>query len=208
MSTDKFDFESGELCLDFANSVDWHASLHPHDRLTGFYDLVAWGEAAGVISSQGAEQLQQFAEGEPEKAGTSFERAAILREAIYRIFSNRANGEGINPDDLKILNEALREAMSHLQLAPYSQGFQWEWAEVENAFNRVAWAVARSAGELMTSDRLVRVSECADDRGCGYLFIDTSRNHSRRWCSMETCGNRAKASRNYKRKREALEYAN
>ena len=98
--------------------------------------------------------------------------------------------------------------MSHLQLAIYPQGFQWEWTEVENTFDRVAWAVARSAGELMTSDRLVRVRECADDRGCGYLFIDTSRNHSRRWCSMETCGNRAKASRSYKRRRETLEHAN
>jgi predicted RNA-binding Zn ribbon-like protein len=205
MSTGKFDFESGELCLDFANTVDWHASLQPHDRLTDIYDLVAWGEAAGTLSSQEAERLQQLAEGESEKAGSAFERAVILREAIYRIFSNRAAGEDINSDDLDILNEALREAMSHLQLTIIPQGFKWEWVEVENTFDRFAWAVARSAGELMTSDRLVRVSECADDRGCGYLFIDTSRNSSRRWCSMGTCGNRAKASRSYRRKREAME---
>ena len=126
MSTGKFDFESGELCLDFANTVDWHASLQPHDRLTDIYDLVAWGEAAGTLSSQEAERLQQLAEGESEKAGSAFERAVILREAIYRIFSNRAAGEDINSDDLDILNEALREAMSHLQLTIILQGFQWQ----------------------------------------------------------------------------------
>jgi predicted RNA-binding Zn ribbon-like protein len=52
---------------------------------------------------------------------------------------------------------------------------------------------------LVTSKEIKRVGECADDRGCGYLFIDTSRNHSRRWCSMEACGNRAKAQRHYQK---------
>lgn len=205
MSAEKFDFDSGDLCLDFANSVDWHASQRPQDRLNDFYDLVAWGEAAGMLSSRVAEQLQQLAEADPKNARTAFERAVSLREAIYRIFSNRASGEGVTPDDLKILNETLRDAMLHLQLAIYPQGFQWEWIGVDGAFDQVSWAVAHSASELMTSDRLVRVSECADDRGCGYLFIDTSRNHSRRWCSMDTCGNRAKASRNYHRKRKSPE---
>jgi len=59
--------------------------------------------------------------------------------------------------------------------------------------------VARSAAELLTSDNVDRVRECEDDRGCGYLFIDQSKNRSRRWCSMESCGNRAKARRYYAR---------
>lgn len=205
MSVEKFDLDSGELCLDFANTVDWHASQHPHDRLNDFYDLIAWGEAAGVISSERADQLQKLAEQDQEKAGTAFDRSVQLREAIFRIFSNWAKEKRVSSDDLEILNEDLREAMSQMQLTIFPQGFQWEWVEVENTFDQVSWAVARSAGELMTSDRLVRVSECADDRGCGYLFIDTSRNHSRRWCSMDTCGNRAKASRNYQRIRKAIE---
>lgn len=205
MRVDKFDIDSGELCLDFANTVDWHASQNPQDRLKDFYDLVAWGEAASVISSERADQLQQLAEQDQARARTAFDRSIQLREAIYRIFSNWAKRKRILSDDLEILNETLREAMSHLHLAIFPQGFQWEWAEVENMFDQVSWAVARSTGELMTSDRLVRVSECADDRGCGYLFIDTTRNHSRRWCSMDTCGNRAKASRNYQRRRRAIE---
>jgi predicted RNA-binding Zn ribbon-like protein len=62
------------------------------------------------------------------------------------------------------------------------------------------WPIAREAANLLTSKDIKRMGECADDRGCGYLFFDTSRNHSRRWCSMESCGNRAKAQRHYQRK--------
>ena len=69
-------------------------------------------------------------------------------------------------------------------------------------FDRILWPVARSAGELLISDKLDRVRQCADDRGCGYLFVDTSRNRSRRWCSMESCGNRAKAHRHYQRQQK------
>ena len=71
-----------------------------------------------------------------------------------------------------------------------------------NNLERVVWPVARSAADLLTSDLLSRVRRCEDDRGCGYLFIDTSRNRSRRWCSMESCGNRAKARRHYARQKD------
>jgi predicted RNA-binding Zn ribbon-like protein len=80
--------------------------------------------------------------------------------------------------------------------------FAWDWAEDPDSLDRVLWVVARSAGELLTSDQLDRVRQCADDRGCGYLFLDTSRNRSRRWCSMESCGNRAKARRHYQRQQQ------
>ncbi|MCX6026505.1 MAG: CGNR zinc finger domain-containing protein [Chloroflexi bacterium] len=63
----------------------------------------------------------------------------------------------------------------------------------------VLWPVMRSAAELLTSDLASRVGQCQDDRGCGWLFIDTSRNHTRRWCAMGDCGNRAKARRHYLR---------
>ena len=208
MSADNFDLESGELCLDFANTVDWHASQHPQDRLNDYSDLISWGETAGVLSLERVEVLHQLAEQDQDKAKTVFDRAIRLREAIYRIFSSQAKGDSINPDDLVILNEVLGIAMSHMQLTPSNEGFTWEWANVNDGSDLVGWAVARSAGELMTSDRLPHVRECADDRGCGYLFVDTSRNRSRRWCSMETCGNRAKASRSYKRKRKVLEIIN
>jgi predicted RNA-binding Zn ribbon-like protein len=66
-----------------------------------------------------------------------------------------------------------------------------------NRMDIILWSVACSAAELLTSEKADRVRECKDDRGCGYLFISQCKNHSRRWCSMESCGNRTKARRHY-----------
>ncbi len=68
-----------------------------------------------------------------------------------------------------------------------------------SALDTVLWSVARSSAELLISEDLMRVKECPENDGCGWLFVDTSRNHKRRWCDMEGCGNRAKARRHYER---------
>jgi predicted RNA-binding Zn ribbon-like protein len=85
---------------------------------------------------------------------------------------------------------AFREAL-------YSNRFTWQWAGSPQALDRMLWDVARSSIDLLTSDDLPRVGQCADERGCGWLFLDMSRNHSRQWCNMGGCGNRAKARRHY-----------
>jgi predicted RNA-binding Zn ribbon-like protein len=76
-------------------------------------------------------------------------------------------------------------------------GFVWDWAGREDDLDQMLWWVVQSATEVMTSDELLRVGQCADDRGCGWLFYDTSKNRTRRWCDMRGCGNRAKARRHY-----------
>jgi len=203
MHAETFDLDAGALSLDFANTVEWHASDQPDEYLNSYADLIAWAEAAEIVSEDRADQLRQLAEKRPEEAGVVFDRAIQLRETIYRIFADYSGQGGFHADDLALLNEALSESMSHLQVAASAEGFAWGWVDSRPRLDEVLWPVVRSAAELLTSERLDRVSECADDRGCGYLFIDTSRNRSRRWCSMESCGNRAKAQRHYhKRKQE------
>lgn len=199
MDAPSFDFESGELCLDFANTSDWHASEHPQERLRSYADLLAWGEAAGILSADQATRLRQMALQQPEVATVAHRRAIELREAIYRIFSNHYRRGAIDPADLQTLNAFLTEALPHLRLVQDRDGFTWSWEAEADALDRVLWQVARSAAELLTSATLERVRECEDDRGCGYLFVDTTRNRSRRWCSMESCGNRAKQRRHYAR---------
>lgn len=202
MSLDRFDMGVGVLCLDFANTVNWHASDHPEDALNGYSDLLDWGTAAGILSSTQAAQLRQTAANQPESTAAAFDRAIQTREAIYRIFADFSEQGSVDPDDLAILNEALSRSLPHLRLTVSDAEFAWDWAEDPDSLDRVLWVVARSAGELLTSDQLDRVRQCADDRGCGYLFLDTSRNRSRRWCSMESCGNRAKARRHYQRQQQ------
>jgi predicted RNA-binding Zn ribbon-like protein len=62
------------------------------------------------------------------------------------------------------------------------------------------WPIVLAAAELLTSAGRARVRECAA-HGCGWLFLDTSRSQRRRWCTMASCGNRAKARRFYERTR-------
>jgi len=67
---------------------------------------------------------------------------------------------------------------------------------------RINWLIVRSAADLLTSDKLHDVRACSAE-DCRWLFLDISKNHSRRWCDMETCGNQAKARRHYRRKKSA-----
>jgi len=196
---EEFDFDSGALCLDFANTVEWHASESPEDRLQDVSSLLNWGEAAGVYSPVTATRLRDQAEREQSKAAFAFDRALSLREAVYRIFTGLSDSESSDPADLAQLNTALSGALGHLRLVPAGAGFDYTWDDDSQDMDQVYRAVAHSAAELLTADHLDRVSQCADDRGCGYLFLDTSRNRSRRWCSMDSCGNRAKAMRHYRR---------
>ena len=197
-----FDLDAGRLCLDFANTADWHASAQPTETLESYYDLVRWGWAANCLNELEARELEAAATENPQSADKVYERAIELREAIYRIFSQTAMRASPAQEDLDVLNAALREAMPHLQLSGPVYGYRLEWDKTEGALDRMLWPVVRSAVDVLISDDLSRVGECADERGCGFLFYDTSRNRSRRWCSMDSCGNRAKAMRHYERAQE------
>jgi len=187
------------LCLDFANTVDWRGSTH-EERLHDYEDLLVWGRHAGALTEDQAQSLSRIARRNPSAAQDAYTRAIALREALYRTFSALSTGRSTNPDDLCRLNEVLSESHGRMGLVPRDGGFVLTWPEAQSELDLVAWVVARSAADLLTSDRLPRVHECVG-QNCGWLFLDTSKNHSRRWCDMADCGNRAKARRNYARKR-------
>ncbi len=93
----------------------------------------------------------------------------------------------------------LHEALSRLEIRPSADRFEWAWALDANDLDRMLWPIVRSAAEMLTSGDLGRVRQCARE-GCDWLFVDASKNHSRRWCSMNMCGSRVKARRYYQRK--------
>jgi len=194
-----YDFESGTISLDFANTSEWHASENPVEHLADFFALVDWSVEAGLVSAEAAEQLRQIDADHPEEAAQAYALAIQLREAIYRVFSHHFAGTPVPEADLTLLNEIACQAMSHLQLIKHDNTYHWRFPPTLQGVNLMLWPIARHAAQLLTSDQAARVRECEDDRGCGYLFIDQTKNHSRRWCSMESCGNRAKAKRHYSR---------
>jgi predicted RNA-binding Zn ribbon-like protein len=146
------------------------------------------------------QRLLKKAARRPVDAIAVLERAIALREAIYRIFSAISHERPPQAADLATFNAELSGALVQSRIVSTAEGFTWDWADAEEALDCMLWPVVHDAAGLLTSEELDRVGRCADDR-CGWLFLDTSRNRSRRWCSMEDCGNRAKARRHYKRKR-------
>ena len=192
----------GRLSLDFANTADWHANDHPVESLTSYSDLVAWSQHVGILTDHQAHRLLKKAAHRPEDATAVLERAIALREAIYRIFLAISHGRPPQAADLATFNAELSGALAQSRIVSTAEGFAWDWAGAEDALDGMLWPVVHDAADLLTSKELDRIGQCADDR-CGWLFLDTSRNRSRRWCSMEDCGNRAKARRHYERKRAA-----
>jgi predicted RNA-binding Zn ribbon-like protein len=193
----------GRLCLDFTNTVHRRYPTMGDSFINSYTDLVNWSVFAGVLDESEAITLRRVAVSQPDEASRTYEQALNLRESIYRLFSAIANGRTPDELDLAMLNDALANGLGNLELARDGDHFHWQWAGNPQALDRMLWAVARSAADLLTSDLLRRVRECPDPDGCGWLFVDTSKNRSRRWCSMEGCGNVAKARRHYQRQRQA-----
>jgi predicted RNA-binding Zn ribbon-like protein len=206
----------GALCLDFANTAGWRGQPDSAGALCDYEDLVAWARHVGALSTRQSRDLLKRAASEPAHARTVHEQAISLREALYRVFSSLAAGRATEPADLARINAAVADAYRHLRLAPRppsglaprpssglapsGDGFVWDWHDADGALELPIWIVARSASTLLVSQDLERVHECAGER-CDWLFLDASRNRSRRWCDMAECGNRAKAQRNYARRR-------
>lgn len=201
-SESSFELSGGALCLDFANT--WgDREREDQEHLHGYGDLLAFAQQAGVIDSDQRRTLERRAGLEPEGAEAVYSSARELRDAIYRLLSAVADSARPAEEDLERLNRALPDALAGLRIervAGDGDSFVWSRADGIESLEAPLWPIVRSAAELLTSDRLGRVREC-DGASCTWLFLDQSRNRSRRWCSMETCGNRAKVRRHYRRSR-------
>ena len=190
----------GRLCLDFANTVSTRIEGQGREYLSDYGQLVAWSQHTRILTDAEAEVLLDGVASRPDLAAAALERAIALRETIYRIFSATADGREAEEVDLSALNRALHHALARLEVVPTADTFHWSWVVGSDDLDYMLWPVVRSAADLLTSDDLRRVRECVRE-GCDWLFVDLSKNHSRRWCSMNTCGSRVKARRYYQRKR-------
>jgi len=191
-----FKMLGGAACLDFTNTVDWRRG-EPQELLNTAQDLADWAEQSGTLTMQEAQELRAEAARSPGEAEALRLRATALREAVHRIFKAHADGTTPGEADLGHLNDELTDALSHMALTQEGHDYTLRFRGAPQ--EKLIWAIAYSAMQLLTGGQLTRVKECADPR-CGWLFLDTSRNGTRRWCSMRDCGNRNKARRHHQRR--------
>lgn len=194
-SPKKFQFVGGDLCLDFTNTVGATRGPTAREYLNSYADFVSWCRQAGLVIESKANALLRNAARRPDDSASAFQRAIALRETIYRIFATLAHRGSPQSSDLDQLNGALSASLGRLRVTSGRKGFDWTWADADDAFDEPLGPVARSAAELLTAPHLLeRLRQCEGDT-CGWLFVDSTKNHSRRWCVMSDCGNVAKVRR-------------
>ena len=198
----RFELVAGALCLDFINTLDDRYSGEPKELLNRYLDLACFGEDAGILSGAQADHLFQRSMQSPAPAKRALEAAIQMREAMYAVFWSLVQKKPVPKAQLMTLNSYVQEAARHMSLVQTNGDFEWKFDELGNEFDAPLWPIARSAADLLASHQLQFVRACAS-KTCEWLFLDESKNHRRRWCDMTKCGNRAKVSRFYKRKKDA-----
>ncbi len=193
--TAEVELGSETLCLDFANTIS-DDSAHVGD----YSELVSWCQNQGALTKRKAARLQDDAHLQPALAERIFRRAIGLRGAIHGVFSTVATGGPPNERNLRTLNREVTEALKHLRIVQTTNNFHWQWDDSKAALEFPLWLVARSVANLLTSQQQSRVQQCGSE-DCDWLFLDRSKNRSRRWCDMAECGNREKARRSRMRQR-------
>jgi predicted RNA-binding Zn ribbon-like protein len=198
-----YELTGGRLCLDLTNTLDERMTDHPRELLRSPHDLFCWAEQAGALTPDDAGVLQGHAARHERLAGRALARVMSLREHLFALFSAIARRMPVPGEPLAALNVVLAGAAVHRCLEVRDSVVAWNWRPVDDP-DRVLWSAAWSAADLLTSTDVGRIRRCAG-AGCAWLFLDTSKNRTRRWCDMTVCGNRAKARRHYAKGRTAVE---
>ena len=188
----------GALCLDFCNSGQGLRSAQPVEWIVGYAELVDWLEAADAIPRAQAARLLRSGATAPTAATAAWKRAMILRETLFRVFSAAATRTVASRADLEFVETEFRACVASSQLDWSDERYVWRVNQEASTPRVVVHPVVRSAVDLLTSETLFRLRQCAGET-CSWLFLDETKNRSRRWCEMASCGNVAKVRRHRER---------
>jgi len=194
----RFELIGGEVCLDFINTLDDRFTSQPKENLSSYGDLARFAEDARILEPRRAQELIERGY-QNSDAAEVLASAIRMREAMYSVIWAVVNRKPAPATALAVLNGFVQEAAQHAKLVEKNSRFAWQFDNL-SGFAAPLWPIARSAADLLASERMKLVRPCAS-RTCLWLFLDESKNHRRRWCDMTKCGNRAKFQRFYERQR-------
>jgi predicted RNA-binding Zn ribbon-like protein len=194
----------GELCLDFCNTgQDVRGMNKDKDEwLSDFGELISWLHAAGVLSAKQASALRAAAERSSEAAQRIWSRALRFREALARGLLAKVQGRTPFTDDMQLIEQEYARSARFARLVGDGDKFRWTVESEPAELEFIMRPLVESAVSLMTSPRMARVRRCGNAT-CYWLFVDETKNASRRWCEMASCGNLMKVRRHRVRARQA-----
>lgn len=188
-----FQLVAGHPALDFVNTLDWRFRPgDPEELLTSYEALLRFAAKSELITAKQARRLLRATSGSEAKRVLT--ESKELREALAEVFYAGLDGSVPDPGPVKVLERFFKAARSHQKLRWKKLGLAWKWPEMDSDPDTPLWLLSSGAAGLMLSGDARRVRACNNPE-CRWLFLDTSKNHTRRWCDMRICGNRMKARR-------------
>lgn len=192
-----FDLCGGHPALDLVNSLDNRFRADgPNEMLASYTDLLRFLEESGLLGRQQVRALNKTVA--PAAAAQALQSAHELREATAAVLYGSLDGKDPRQQDVSVLEKYFLDAARHRELvkSPLSGrvGLTWAWGRYESEPDLPVWVLAETVSDILLSPDMARVRTCAAGT-CRWLFLDTSKNHTRRWCNMKVCGNRMKARR-------------
>ncbi len=188
---------AGHPVLDLVNTLDNRFRADgPTELLPNYAAVLEFMDQSGLLEgAQVRARVRSVSQAEAQRATDSVRE---LREAAANVLYAAADGSAPLPADLRMLARYFHSARQRQELAwvPSAQGskFIWDWGSSGTEADLPVWILSLHTAALLTSDTLSRLRACGSET-CRWLFLDTSKNHTRRWCDMKICGNRMKARR-------------
>lgn len=199
LAADRLPLVGGAVCLDLVNTTGARDSGRPRERLRSYDALLVWSRRAGVLNGAETARLREVATARPTAAERALQRACQLREQLYGLFRAIAEGREVPEPLIRRLGVWWRADRRRRELICRGGTFELRLNVAGSELDRMLWPIVASAVEVLTSEKRARIKRCGI---CDWLFIDESRNGSRRWCKV-ACGNRARVRRHYERARRA-----
>jgi predicted RNA-binding Zn ribbon-like protein len=189
----RFELVGGQPALDLVNTLDWRfRESGPEELLASYEDVVRFAEQAEMLTAKQARQLRRIADS--VEAHRALEQARDLREAVADLIYAGLDGRDASSASMRTMEKFLQTARGQAKLVRDGTRLRWDWAGGETKPEFPVWLLTRAASRLLLSEDVDRVRACHSP-DCRWLFLDTSKNHTRRWCDMKICGNRMKARR-------------
>ena len=195
-----FDLSGGHPALDLVNTLDHRFGDEGRvELLAGYGALLGFALQTGLLDPGQVRLLTKSVK--PQAAARALRSVRELREALAAAFYGNLESRPPPAADIRTLERHFLASERHRELrwqeAAARNGqpaMAWQWGRFAKEAELPVWILAERAGQLMLSDAMERVRDCGADT-CRWLFLDTSKNHTRRWCNMKVCGNRMKARR-------------
>ncbi len=189
----QFQLIAGHPALDLVNTLDWRfRDAEPEELLATYDDLVCFAGQSGLVSAAEARRLIRNTG--VSKAKHVVAEAQRMREAAARIFYAVIDGDDPPLEAIDELERRYRDAETHRHLDWSERRLAWEFSNDGLAPEFPLWILALKIVELLSSETMSLLRACGSPE-CRWLFLDASKNHTRRWCDMKICGNRMKARR-------------